>query len=282
MLVEAQQRLDLENHLRHALERDEMHLAYQPIVDAATGDVRSLEALLRWQHGQWGAVSPAQFTPIAEMSGTMVAVGEWVLRRACQDACNAAAEHGRAIGVSVNVSVRQLQSPHFVAAVASALEQSGLEPALLALEITESLLMDHDEPRRARARDDDLHRRTHPAQRRAAGRDAVRGVHGRARGAPGDPLADRGVRARHRAAARCVRRRRISHRLRQHSRPGLRRHGQTVRLSSSRPSCVTTTSARSCPRGTAVAPVTSMSPFAVGPQRATTERPPASSIAQAV
>jgi diguanylate cyclase (GGDEF)-like protein/PAS domain S-box-containing protein len=144
MLVQAQQRLDLENHLRHALQREEMHLVYQPIVDADTGDVRAVEALLRWQHPAWGAVSPATFIPVAEMSGSIVSLGRWVLRTACRDVRALGAQHGRPVGVCVNVSVRQLQAADFVAVVAAALEESGLEPALLTLEVTESLLMEED------------------------------------------------------------------------------------------------------------------------------------------
>jgi diguanylate cyclase (GGDEF)-like protein len=144
MLVQAQQRLDLETHLRQALQRGEMSLAYQPIVDATTGAVRALEALLRWQHPVWGAVSPATFIPAAETSGTIVSLGEWVLRTACDDVQKVAAQHGRPVGIAVNVSVRQLQASDFVAVVRSALHDSGLEPALLTLEITETLLMDDD------------------------------------------------------------------------------------------------------------------------------------------
>jgi diguanylate cyclase (GGDEF)-like protein/PAS domain S-box-containing protein len=144
MLLDAQQRLDLENHLRHALERDELSLAYQPIVDAATGDLHALEALLRWQHRQWGPVSPAIFIPVAETSGAIVPLGTWVLRTACHDARRLGHREGRPVRVAVNVSVRQLQAPEFVAAVRTALADAGLEPELLTLEITESLLM-HDD-----------------------------------------------------------------------------------------------------------------------------------------
>jgi diguanylate cyclase (GGDEF)-like protein len=142
MLDGARQHLDLNNHLRHALQRQEMHVVYQPIVDAATGDLRALEALLRWRHPTWGTVPPETFIPVAELSGTILPLGAWVLRTACRDARQLAEHHGRDIQVAVNVSARQLQSPEFVSVVRSALEDSGLHPGLLTLEVTESLLME--------------------------------------------------------------------------------------------------------------------------------------------
>lgn len=142
MLEEAKQRLNLQNHLRHALQRQEIYLVYQPIVDASTGDLRALEALLRWQHPTWGAVSPETFIPVAEMSGTIVPLGAWVLRTACRDARELSDQRGRPVRIAVNVSARQLQSPEFVAVARSALDDSGLNPALLTLEVTESLLME--------------------------------------------------------------------------------------------------------------------------------------------
>lgn len=144
MLVAARQRLDLENHLRHALERGEIHLAYQPIVGAATGELHSVEALMRWQHPEWGAVPPGAFIPVAETSGMISALGAWALHRACRDACELAEQHGRAVRMSVNVSARQLQSPDFATTVRAALEDAGLQPSLLCLEVTEGLLMDDD------------------------------------------------------------------------------------------------------------------------------------------
>lgn len=144
MLRAAQQRLDLENYLRHAVARGEMHLAYQPIVGTATGELHSVEALMRWQHPAWGAIPPAAFIPVAEATGTIIPLGAWALHQACHDAAKLAEQHGRAVRMSVNVSVRQLRSPEFVGMVRAALDDSGLEPALLCLEVTESLLIDDD------------------------------------------------------------------------------------------------------------------------------------------
>ena len=144
MLFAAQQRLDIENHLRHALARGEIHLDYQPIVGVSTGDLQSVEALLRWQHPAWGAIPPGAFIPVAEASGMIMALGAWALHQACRDACELAGQHGGGVRMSVNVSVRQLQSPDFLTTVRAALEESGLQPSLLCLEVTESLLIDDD------------------------------------------------------------------------------------------------------------------------------------------
>lgn len=144
MLIAAQQRLDMENHLRHALARGEFSLAYQPIVDAVTGEVTCVEALARWQHPTWGAVPPVTFIPVAEMSGTITSLGTWVLRSACRDAAALVTDGGRPVGVAVNVSVRQLQAPGFVDVVRAALADAGMRAGLLTLEVTESLVMDGD------------------------------------------------------------------------------------------------------------------------------------------
>ena len=129
-------RLDLKTDLRHALARDELRLVYQPIV--ATSDERTVavEALLRWDHPERGPVSPAEFIPLAEESGSIVAIGRWVLSEACRQAAA-----WSDITVSVNVSPRQLQQPAFVDDVAAALSDSGLPADKLVLELTEGLLV---------------------------------------------------------------------------------------------------------------------------------------------
>lgn len=153
LLHQAHERLQLENHLRHAVQRGELALEYQPIVDAGTGAVVGLEALARWHHPRWGAVSPGAFIPVAEASGTIVMIGEWVLRTACREAAAFAAQHGRPVGISVNVSVRQLQTDGFRGVVEDALAEAGLAPELLTLEVTESLFMS-DDPRSTTVLDD--------------------------------------------------------------------------------------------------------------------------------
>jgi EAL domain-containing protein (putative c-di-GMP-specific phosphodiesterase class I) len=123
--------------LRHALEREQLLLHYQPKVDVGTGRVRGVEALLRWAHPERGLVSPAEFVPVAEETGLIVPIGEWVLRTACEEA----AKWPGATRVAVNVSPEQLHNPSFVTVVAQALANSGLPPERLELEVTESVFM---------------------------------------------------------------------------------------------------------------------------------------------
>ena len=138
--------LALENDLSHALEREELFLRYQPVVDLSSGRVVGAEALLRWQHPKRGLVQPDEFIPLAEETGLIVPIGEWVLRGACAQA-KAWQEDG--LGpqwVSVNVSARQVEQPGLVAAVARALAEHGLYPASLHLELTEGAVMRQMEP----------------------------------------------------------------------------------------------------------------------------------------
>ena len=140
------ERLALEADLRRAIERGELCLHYQPIVDLATGGVDAVEALVRWRHPERGLLAPITFIPLAEETGAIVEVGRWVLRTACAQAAAWSARAGhRHVRVAVNVSVRQLQHPAFVSHVAEALGETGLDPALLTLEITETMLVEHGE-----------------------------------------------------------------------------------------------------------------------------------------
>ncbi len=129
-------RLAMERDLRGALERDELHLVFQPIVDLADGRVRAAEALLRWHSPARGLVSPVDFVPLAEETGLIVPIGAWVL----ETACRAAAEWGE-VPVTVNVSSVQLRRGDFADVVASALQAAGLPASRLIVEITESVLM---------------------------------------------------------------------------------------------------------------------------------------------
>ena len=135
-----QDRLMLEQALRQALARDELHVAYQPQVVSATGRVVGAEALLRWTHPELGSIAPDRFIPMAEELGLIEAIGEWVLRTACLQAL-AWQSAGQPLRVAVNVSVRQFRSVDFPARVAAVLEETGLDPSMLELEITESMLM---------------------------------------------------------------------------------------------------------------------------------------------
>ena len=144
----ASRRLQLETSLRHAVDRGEFLLHYQPKVNAQEKRLLGCEALLRWQHPQWGLVSPAEFIPVAEESGLIVAIGEWVLAEACRQMVAWQQAHGFAGRISVNVSAKQLRQAGFVQRVADLLAASGLAADALELEITESALMENiDEAR---------------------------------------------------------------------------------------------------------------------------------------
>ncbi len=138
-------RMDLECGLRHALERQELLLYYQPQVDVRTGMIVGAEALLRWQSPKWGLVLPLRFIPLAEETGLISAVGEWVLRTAC--AQNVAWQNGGypSLRMAVNLSVRQFQQPNLVGRVTEVLQETGLDPQWLEIEITESIAMQNIE-----------------------------------------------------------------------------------------------------------------------------------------
>jgi diguanylate cyclase (GGDEF)-like protein len=145
MHAEVVERLDLEADLRRALERDELVLHYQPIVDLASGLVEGVEALVRWNHPSRGLLPPVEFVPLAERSGLVVPLGRWVLQAACLQAAQWQALHGveAPSWVSVNLSGNHLLDPRLVDDVTRALEHAGLEPARLMIEITETVIV-HD------------------------------------------------------------------------------------------------------------------------------------------
>ncbi|MBX3665959.1 MAG: EAL domain-containing protein [Burkholderiales bacterium] len=134
-------KVTLTNNLRRALERNEFLLHYQPQVDLGSGALLGAEALVRWQHPQYGLVPPAQFIPLAEQSGQIVQVGEWVLRTACEQAAAFTAAGMPPLVMSVNLSARQMRNENLIRMIRNALEQSGFPAALLELEITESMVM---------------------------------------------------------------------------------------------------------------------------------------------
>ncbi|MDR0776990.1 MAG: EAL domain-containing protein [Azonexus sp.] len=134
-------RLKMENDLRRALERDEITVFYQPVVDTVGSRVTGVEALIRWLHPEQGLIPPSDFIPIAEETGLILALGEHVLRCACAQA-RAWIDNGRSdLCVAVNLSARQLEQPNLRDIVHRALTDSGLPPSALVLEITESVLM---------------------------------------------------------------------------------------------------------------------------------------------
>jgi diguanylate cyclase (GGDEF)-like protein len=143
MNAHALERLTLENQLRRAVERDEFVLYYQPKVDVANRRITGAEALVRWKHPELGIVAPAKFIPIAEETGLIVEIGQWVLRAACTQV-KAWADAGLPqIAVSVNVSPAQFKRRKVWHAVSGALAHSGLAPEQLVLELTESMLMEN-------------------------------------------------------------------------------------------------------------------------------------------
>jgi diguanylate cyclase (GGDEF)-like protein len=134
-------RISAEMDLRAALEREEVFLQYQPVVHAPTGEVVGAEALVRWNHPVRGLVPPNDFIPVAEASGLIVPLGSWVLHEACRAAVSWPAQPGReALGISVNVSARQLVHGDLAADVRRALQATGLEAGRLTLEVTETAL----------------------------------------------------------------------------------------------------------------------------------------------
>lgn len=133
--------LELEQDLRRAVERHEFELQFQPVMNLLTGTLRGFEALLRWRDPRRGLVSPAEFLAVAEETGVIVPIGRWALREACVYAAGLAERAGPSLVVSVNLAPRQLESEHLYDDVRNALFMSGLDPRLLALEISESQLM---------------------------------------------------------------------------------------------------------------------------------------------
>jgi diguanylate cyclase (GGDEF)-like protein len=140
MHADAEDRRKLEEDLRHALAADGLHLVYQPVVSSRTEQITGYEALLRWNHPTRGVISPALFVPIAEDSGLIAPIGEWVLRTACRDA----AQWPGGIRVAVNVSPAQFANPGFPSTVMNALAAAQLAPERLELEITESVFLNDD------------------------------------------------------------------------------------------------------------------------------------------
>jgi EAL domain-containing protein (putative c-di-GMP-specific phosphodiesterase class I) len=141
----ALERLSLESRLRQALQNEELTVHYQPVVDLTTGTVRGAEALLRWRHPELGLMQPSDFIPLAEASGLIVGIGDWVLRQACAR-MKAWRDGGfGGLTVAVNISTRQFQQADLVARVTLALADTGLDPSALDLEITETNAMQNAE-----------------------------------------------------------------------------------------------------------------------------------------
>ncbi|MBN8448978.1 EAL domain-containing protein [Accumulibacter sp.] len=144
---DAVKRLALENDLRKGLQRDEFRLVYQPQVLAEGGAIIGVEALIRWHHPERGLVSPGDFIPVAEESGLIIPMGEWVIQTACRQVMAWQQRGVTTPRVAVNVSARQVRTSDFIGRVAAIIEETGIDANQLELELTESILMDTD-PRR--------------------------------------------------------------------------------------------------------------------------------------
>lgn len=143
MYLRALNLLQLENDLRQAFEREELELHYQPVIALGDGSLAGFEALIRWQHPRRGFISPGEFIPLAEDTGLIVPIGEWVLFQACQQMQNWLDQFPQAqhLRLSVNLASKQLQEPHLLEMIDDVLVETGLRGESLRLELTESMLM---------------------------------------------------------------------------------------------------------------------------------------------
>jgi len=141
MLKESQTRLSMDTALRHALTREELFLHYQPLVSLTTGKVIGMESLLRWHHPKLGVISPSTFIPLAEDTGLIVPIGEWAMKQSCKQAKAICDDLGTEFHVSVNLSPRQFEQENLLEVIHQSLEESGLPPRLLQVELTENTLM---------------------------------------------------------------------------------------------------------------------------------------------
>jgi diguanylate cyclase (GGDEF)-like protein len=146
MLKESQDRLSMDNALRHSLTREELFVHYQPLVSLTTGRVIGMEALLRWHHPKLGIVPPSTFIPLAEETGLIVPIGEWAMKQSCKQAKMLCDELGMDLYVSVNLSPRQFEQSNLLQVIDEALDESGLPARNLQVELTENTLMVNSAP----------------------------------------------------------------------------------------------------------------------------------------
>lgn len=137
--------LQVETDLRHAVDRNEFEVLYQPIVDLDTGAVSEFEALIRWRHPVHGLVAPDEFIHVAEETGLIVPIGRWIIEEACRQVAEWRRKFDRDLAVSVNLSAKQLMHPSLTAQVREVLSETGLHPRHLKLEVTESTVMEHSD-----------------------------------------------------------------------------------------------------------------------------------------
>ena len=135
----------MDSALRHALARGEFYLHYQPMVSMTSGRVVGMESLLRWRHPKLGLLSPATFIPLAEETGMIVLIGEWVMRQSCLEAKSICDALGMDLSVSVNLSPRQFEQSNLLKVIDEALQSSGLPAKCLQVELTERVLLVNSE-----------------------------------------------------------------------------------------------------------------------------------------
>ena len=137
--------LQLETDLRHAVERNEFDVFYQPIVDLNDGRTREFEALIRWRHPNHGLISPDTFIQVAEETGMIIPIGQWILEMACRHTAEWQQSSAVRLSTSVNLSAKQLVHPHLSSQIQQVLDQTGLDPRQLKLEVTESTVMENSD-----------------------------------------------------------------------------------------------------------------------------------------
>ncbi|MFD0694582.1 DUF4084 domain-containing protein [Paenibacillus sp. GCM10027628] len=140
--IEDSQKLNVENALRKAMEHREFIIHYQPKVNLHSGEIIGLEALVRWQHPEWGLVSPLRFISIAEETGLIVPIGRWVLQEACRQMKKWHEEGFSKLGIAVNISPRQCLDSNLITIVSQVLQETGLDPNYLEIEVTETIMQD--------------------------------------------------------------------------------------------------------------------------------------------
>lgn len=145
MHVQNMNLLQVETDLRHAVDRNEFEVLYQPIVNLTTGQAHEFEALIRWQHPVHGLVAPNEFVHVAEETGLIIQIGKWILEESCRQIAEWQRKYKLPLSISVNLSAKQLMHPTLTAQVQEVLSKTGLEPSQLKLEVTESTVMEHSE-----------------------------------------------------------------------------------------------------------------------------------------
>jgi len=147
MHARAVEQLEMQNDLRRAIEQDELFVEYQPIVSLDTFEITGFEALARWRHQEYGLINPGQFIPVAEETGLIIPIGEWILRKACAQAREWQERFpaDEPLTISVNLSGKQFAQPDLIRRIEGVLEETKLDPCTLKLEITESVVVENVE-----------------------------------------------------------------------------------------------------------------------------------------